>query len=114
MISPFFLAFISAAPTVWDETRVLNGQVGEWITIARRHGSEWFVGSITDWTPRELDVPLDFLGEGEYIAEIYADAPDAASQPTHTAIEQKRVRRATTLHLKLVTGGGCAIRIRPA
>jgi len=108
------LAFISAAPTVWDETRVLNGQVGEWITIARRHGKEWFVGSITDWTPRELDVPLDFLGEGEYIAEIYSDAPDAASQPTHTAIEQKRVKRGETLHLRLVTGGGCAIRIRPA
>jgi len=108
------LAFISAAPTVWDETRVLNGQVGEWITIARRHEKEWFVGSITDWTPRELDVPLEFLGEGEYIADIYSDAPDAASQPTHTAIEQKRVTRGTKLHLKLVTGGGCAIRIRPA
>jgi alpha-glucosidase len=108
------LPFISAVPTVWDETRVLNRQVGEWITIARRRGNEWFVGSITDWSARELDVPLDFLGDGEYIAEIYADAADAAAQPTHTAISQQRVRQATKLHLKLAPGGGCAIRIRPA
>jgi len=108
------LPFISAVPTVWDETRVLNGQVGEWITIARRRGQDWFLGSITDWTPRNLDVPLDFLGDGSYVAEVYADAPDAATQPTHTAIAHERVTRQTTLHLKLATGGGCAIRIRPA
>lgn len=107
------LAFLSAVPTAWDETKVLNGQVGEWITIARRHGKDWYVGSITDWTPREIEVPLDFLGEGEYNAEIYADAPDASAEPTRTAIEQKRVRRGDRLHLKLVTGGGAAIRIRP-
>jgi alpha-glucosidase len=93
---------------------VLNGQVGEWITIARRRGKEWYVGSITDWSPRELDVPLDFLGDGEFIAEIYADAADAAGQPTHTAIGQQRVGRLTKLHLKLAPGGGCAIWIRPA
>ena len=107
------LPFLKAVPTVWDETRVLNGQVGEWITIARRHGQDWFLGSITDWTPRELDVPLDFLGNGRYTAEIYADAPDAGTQPAHTAISQQHVTRATTLHLKLASGGGCAIHIRP-
>jgi alpha-glucosidase len=106
-------AFLSAVPTVWDETRVLNGQVGEWITIARRRGKEWFVGSITDWSAREMDVPLDFLGNGEYVAEVYADGADAAEEPTHTAITQQRVRRGAVLHLKMVTGGGCAVRIRP-
>ncbi|MFN7995909.1 MAG: glycoside hydrolase family 97 protein [Bryobacteraceae bacterium] len=108
------LPFLSAVPTIWDETRVLNGKVGEWITIARRRAKEWYIGSITDWTARELDVPLDFLGSGDYIAEIYADGPDAATSPTHTAVEQQRVRSGSKLHLKLVTGGGCAIRIRPA
>jgi alpha-glucosidase len=93
---------------------LINGQVGEWIIIARRRGKELYVGSITDWTPRELDVPMDFLGDGEFIAEIYADAADAAAQPTHTAISQQRVGRTTKLHLKLAPGGGCAIRIRPA
>ena len=100
-------------PTVWDETRVLNGQVGEWITIARRRGKEWFVGSITDWSPRELVLNLDFLGDGDYTAEIYADAPDAATEPTHTMVGQQRVTRLTKLRLKLATGGGFAIRIRP-
>ncbi|MGA2740501.1 MAG: glycoside hydrolase family 97 protein [Bryobacteraceae bacterium] len=108
------LAFISAVPTVWDETRVLNGKVGEWITIARRRGKEWFVGGITDWTSRELDVPLDFLGDGEYRAEIYADGPDADSQPTHIMSGQQPIGRAAKLRLKLASGGGFAIRIRPA
>ena len=69
--------FLKAVPASWDETRVLNGVPAKYITIARRRGNEWFVGSITDWDARELDVPLSFLGSGNYDAEIYADGPNA-------------------------------------
>ena len=64
-----------------DETRVLNGVPPKYITIARRCGNEWFIGSITNWDARELDVPLNFFGNGTYNAEIYADGPNAATQP---------------------------------
>ena len=59
------LEFLKAVPASWDETRVLNGVPPKYITIARRSGNEWFVGSITDWDARELDVPLSFLGSGD-------------------------------------------------
>jgi alpha-glucosidase len=107
------LEFLKAVPTSWDETRVLNGAPSKYITIARRRGAEWFVGSITDWDPRELDVPLSFLGSGPYDAEIYADGPNAAAQPKDSVFEKRRVNAQTTLKLKLAPGGGSAIRLVP-
>src|SRR5665647_2973434 len=71
------LEFLKAVPASWDETRVLNGVPPEYITIARRKGKDWFIGSIASWNPRELDVPLSFLGSGTYNADIYADGPKA-------------------------------------
>ena len=61
-----------------------------------------------------VSLPLEFLGRGEFIAEIYSDAPDAAENPQHTTIEQKRVNAATLLKVKMAPGGGQAILIRPA
>jgi alpha-glucosidase len=108
------LAFLSVVPTIWDETRVLNGEVGDYITIARRHGKEWYVGSIAGWHGAEFDIPLEFLDAGDYTAESWRDAPDAAENPTHTVMEKAKVNRTVTLKARLVSGGGVAMRIRPA
>ena len=107
------LEFLKAVPASWDETRVLNGVPPKYITIARRRGNEWFVGSITDWDARELDVPLSFLGSGAYDAEIYADGPNAAAQPKDSVVEKRRVDARTVLKLNLAPGGGSAIRLVP-
>jgi len=106
--------FIRAVPSVWDETHVVSGRPGDSISVARRRGREWYVGSITGWHPNEADLPLEFLGKGEFIAQIYSDAPDAAENPKHTVIEEKRVNATTMLHVRMAPGGGQAIRIRPA
>jgi len=108
------LDFISAVPTSWDETRVLNAKVGDYVTIARRRGAEWYIGSIAGWHGADLDIPLNFLGPGQYIAEIYSDASDAAETPTRCTLARMTVSQSTVLKAKLVTGGGQAIRIRPA
>jgi len=108
------LAFLQAVPTTWDETRVINGRPARYITIARRSGREWYVGSITNWDPREVDLPLAFLGGGAFNAEIYADGPNAAAQPKESVLEKRRVDAGTVLKLKLAPGGGCAIRLVPA
>ena len=105
--------FLKAVPSSWDETRVLNGVPPKYITIARRKGPEWFVGSITNWDARDLDVPLNFLGSGSYDAEIYADGPNAAAQPKDSGFEKRRVNAQTVLKLKLAPGGGSAIRLVP-
>jgi alpha-glucosidase len=107
------LEFLKAVPASWDETRVLSGVPPEYISIARRSGNEWFVGSITDWDAREFDVPLSFLGSGSYDAEIYSDGPNAATQPTDSVVEKRRVTAQTVLQLKLAPGGGSAIRLAP-
>jgi alpha-glucosidase len=107
------LDFLKAVPASWDETRVLNGVPPKYITVARRQGNQWFVGSITDWDARELDVPLSFLGSGAYNAEIYADGPNAAAQPKDSLVEKRRVDARTVLHLKLAPAGGSAIRLVP-
>ena len=105
--------FLKAVPASWDETRVVNGVPPKYITIARRRGNDWFVGSITNEDPRQMDVPLSFLGSGTYNADIYSDAPDAASQPKNSLLEKRRVNARTVLNLKLAPGGGAAIRLVP-
>ncbi len=107
------LAFLQAVPATWDETRVINGRPARFITIARRSGREWYVGAITNWDPRGLDLPLSFLGPGSYNAEIYADGPNAAAEPKDSVLEKRRVDAKTVLKLKLAPGGGCAIRLVP-
>jgi alpha-glucosidase len=105
--------FLKAVPATWDETRVLNGLPPNYVTIARRSGEDWFVGSITDSDARVLDVPLSFLGLGDYDAEIYADGPNAAAQPKDSVLEKRRVDARTVLKLKLAPAGGSAVRLVP-
>ncbi len=105
--------FIKNVPATWDETKVLNGLPGEYITLARRRGPEWFLGAMTNWTPRQFDVPLTFLGPGQYRAEIYADASDSDRYPKNVSITKKTVDRTSRLNLQLATGGGCAVRFVP-
>jgi alpha-glucosidase len=107
------LDFIKAVPATWDETRVLNGVPPEYITVARRSGKNWFVGSIASWNPRDLDLPLTFLGTGTYEAEIYSDGPKAATEPKDSVLAKQRVTAKTVLKLKLASGGGTAIRLSP-
>ena len=105
--------FIKDVPASWDETKVLNGIPGEYITIARRKGDEWFLGSMTNWNPRRLDVPLDFLGKGSYVAEIYQDGQDSDLNPKRVLIEKATVTNDQVLNIQLTTAGGCAIRFKP-
>ena len=108
--------FIEAAPVSWDETQVINAEIGEYVTIARRSGDEWYVGSGTDDSPRTLSIPLDFLDVGTYVAKTYSDGPDADidENPTAVAIHEGLVDAATTIPAPMIDGGGQAIRLRPA
>jgi alpha-glucosidase len=105
--------FIKEVPTTWDTMQVVNGMPGEFVTTARRHGREWYLGSITNWTARDLHIRLSFLGKGRYEAEIYEDAADAEHHPKNVSIRKQVVRGSETLTLHLASGGGCAIRFVP-
>jgi alpha-glucosidase len=106
--------FIKRIPVTWDEVHSIGGMPMQWISLARRSGSDWYVGSLTNWEERTIKVPLNFLGPGRYEAEIYADAPDAAQEATHTTLTHQPVDRTTVLDVHMVSGGGNAIWIHPA
>jgi alpha-glucosidase len=107
------MEFLDKVPTVWDETRVPNGEPSEYVTVARRHGDTWYLGSMTNWDARDLDVPLDFLGKGNYQAKIFADGADADQVATSLKIRERRVSSADHLKLHLAPGGGAAVIFTP-
>ena len=108
---PESLAFISAVPTVWDETVVLGAKVGEYILVARRSGREWFVGALTNWTARDLEVDLSFLGAGAFTADAYRDGPNADRVGVDYQREKTPVSASDRLTIHLAPGGGWAARI---
>jgi alpha-glucosidase len=107
--------FIKGVPTVWDDTLVLDGLPGEYITMARRRGDTWYLGVMTNESPRGRQLALKFLEPGaEYVAEVFSDASDANKNPEHVLVTETNVTRDTVLAANMAEGGGCAIRIRPA
>jgi alpha-glucosidase len=112
-MAPF--QFIKDVPTDWEETRVLNGEVGDYVTIARkdRNSQDWFLGAITDENPRNLTVGLSFLTPAKtYRAHIYRDGPKAhfKDNPYPIVIETRNVTSRSSLPLALAPGGGQAVR----
>jgi alpha-glucosidase len=110
--------FIEDVVTDWSETEVLNGEIGDYVTIARkdRRSEDWYLGSITDEHGRQLNVPLSFLDPGRtYLAEIYRDGDKAhwRDNPFDFVRENRELTAADTLTLRLAPGGGEAIRFTP-
>ena len=108
------MEFLDKVPTVWDETKVLNGEPARYVTIARRHGDTWYLGAMTNWDARDLEIPLGLLGAGEYEAQIFADGTDADKVATSLAISRKKMKMADKLTLHLAPGGGAAVIFTPA
>ena len=105
--------FIEKVPTTWDDTKVLNGEPPKCITVARQHGDAWYIGSITNWDPRDLEIPLGFLGHGRYEAQIFADGEDAEKVPTSVILSKKTVGGGDMLNVHLAPGGGVAVILTP-
>lgn len=107
------IEFLKIVPTVWDETKVIHGAVGNYVTIARRSGKEWFIGSMTDWNKRSLRVPLDFLQTGAYEVEVFGDGPDAATVASSLTVSKKKMTKQDSIVLDLACGGGAAAVLTP-
>lgn len=111
------LSFIESCPTTWSKTLVPNGEIGQYITVARKErgeGGRWFIGSITNETARQIALPLSFLdADTSYRAIIYEDGPQAdyETNPYVMTIRQIEVNSRSVLHLNLARSGGAAVRI---
>jgi alpha-glucosidase len=110
---PETMEFLGAVPTTWDDTRVLDARIAEYVLVARKNGRDWYVGSMTDWDARELEVDFSFLPEGNFTLEAYQDGVNADRDARDYKKTTTQVNRATKLKIHLAPGGGWAARIHP-
>ncbi|MBA4411211.1 MAG: alpha-glucosidase [Odoribacter sp.] len=101
-------SFISKMPTVWDETKILDAKVGDYILTARQKGNDWYLGAMTDWTARSLKLDLSFLGEGTFEMEIMQDGANAEMSCNDYKRIVKQVTKADKLKIEMAKGGGWA------
>ncbi|WP_257669196.1 glycoside hydrolase family 97 protein [Parapedobacter tibetensis] len=103
--------FLKAVPTVWDETVVPTAKIDEFVTVARRKGNSWYIGTLNNSKAKRVEVSLDFLPPGKYKAEIYADAPDVEQNPNNLEIYTLELTNSDKIILKLAPDGGNAIKL---
>lgn len=108
---PEVMEFLKPVPTVWDETRVLAAQLGDYVSIARRRGQDWYVGAMTDWTSRSLEIDFSFLPRGRFRMVAYEDGPNAERMGHDYKLTTRDIDRTTKLTIRLASGGGWAARI---
>ena len=112
MREPESTGFIADVPTVWDESIVLDGKMGEYIVTARRSGNVWYVGGITDWTARDIEVDCSFLGGKTYDATLFKDGANAHRIGRDYKCESIRIKNDSKLKIHLAPGGGFALKIK--
>jgi len=110
MREPDYTSFLTSIPTVWDETRVLQGEIGEYIVTARRKGSTWYVGGITNWTERDLKIDLSELTGGNRTAVLYRDGINAHRKGSDYSID-KLGKINSTIDIHMAPGGGFLLKI---
>ncbi|MFC1547015.1 glycoside hydrolase family 97 protein [Candidatus Neomarinimicrobiota bacterium] len=105
--------FLKQVPASWDETRVLSGVIGDYVVIARRHNRDWFIGAMTDWEARSVNLSLDFLDDGQYHARIYSDSPLADENPASITIRDITVSATDMITIDMASGGGHVLYLTP-
>lgn len=104
--------FIAAVPTTFDETIALGSKVGEYCTVAKRKGNEWWIASMTNWTQRDLTLSLNFLPQGkQYTMEIFRDGANADTEATDYKKEIITVTAASSVTIAMAPGGGWTARL---
>jgi alpha-glucosidase len=108
-----FTRFIADIPVVWDSTIALEGRIGEFLVMARKNGENWYLAALTDWTEREIDVSLSFLGPGKYQAVMLADGINANRHAEDYRISRKIAVATDRLTIRLAKGGGFSAVLKP-
>ena len=111
---PEVMEFLGPVPTVWDETKVLGARMGDYVIVARRNGRDWYIGAMTDWTARDLDIDLSFLPTGSFRMSSYADGANADRYGSDYKKTVEGVTKSSKLKVHLMGGGGWAAHLIPA
>jgi len=107
------MELLAAVPTEWDDTKVLDARIADYVVVARRNGRDWYVGAMTNCTPRELEVDLSFLPEGNFQMVSYQDGMNADRMASDYKLLRTPASKAAKLKIKLAPGGWWAARITP-
>lgn len=113
MREPEAMEFLGPVPTVWDDTRALDGKISEYVAVARRNGSDWYVGAMSDWTARDLELDFSFLPDGNFSMDAYQDGVNADRQAGDYKRVKIAVNKTTKLKVHLAPGGGWVAHLRP-
>jgi len=110
---PESLEFLRAVPSTWDETVPLDGKIAEHVVVARRSGNDWYVGAMTNWTERDIEIDLSFLPAGNFVMDAYQDGINADRMASDYKRTTSPVTKSTKLKVHLAPGGGYAARLHP-
>ncbi len=105
--------FIAEVPVVWDDLKALDGKVGDYILLARRSGKDWFVGGLSDWESRQLELDLSFLPAGDYTIDIFQDGINADNHAQDYKHIRSNIKSGDKITVKMAPGGGWVARITP-
>ena len=108
---PDYTKFIASIPVVWDETRVLQGEMGKYIIVARRLGDVWYVGGQTSWDERDVEIPLSFLGEGSYTTTLLTDGINASHDAQDYQLDTQFHHNGERLTIHMASGGGFVLKL---
>ena len=106
-----YTTYVGSLPTTWDDTKVLDAKLGDYLIMARRKGDDWYLVALTDWTPRELKADLSFLGEGKFRAFSCEDGINADKDASDYRLGYELVDKQKVLSLKLAPGGGYVVKL---
>jgi alpha-glucosidase len=111
-LEPKFTELLANIPTTWDETKIIDGKVGKYIVTARQKGNEWFIGGMTNWTPRDVDLKFDFLDPaGTYKATICKDGINADRYAADYVLSDTILQKSDVMKIHLAPGGGFVIKL---
>ena len=110
-MEPQFMELLGGLPTTWDETKILEAKVSDYIITARKKGEEWYIAGMTDWTPREFQLQLDFISNGTYKAELCTDGANAGTYPSDYLVQAFDLEKTKSLTIKMAPGGGFLLKL---
>jgi alpha-glucosidase len=106
-LEPEFMKLVGDIPTTWDETIVLDGKVGEYIVTARKKGNNWYIGGMSNWTGKTVDIDFSFIGDGTFDATVALDGVNADRYPSDHTISNKTIDK--KMKITMAKGGGFVI-----
>jgi len=98
-------------PEEWGDIKVLNAKIGDYTLIARRNGSDWYIGTITDWEKRSFEISFDFLADGLYEMKYIEDGINADTRAIDYKLKSNKITKNDKMTIHLVPGGGWIARI---